>query len=78
MQDNTCKAAWKDAARDVLDAVDTDAYGTDLENWGHLIQDYVHDDPRKECSTGSVGSAQAVMRDWVDGEGDIMRTFWGL
>jgi len=78
MRDSACKAAWKEAAREVLTELDTDAYTADLETWGRLIQDYVGDDSRKECNSGSVGSAQAAMRDWVAGESDIMQEFWGL
>lgn len=73
-----CRAAWKEAARGVVEAVDATVYEAYLDQWATLIADYVSADPRKECSTGSVAYYQDYLHTWVTGRNAYMTTFWGL
>lgn len=76
--DDTCMEAWKDALRTVISRIDEDAYVADLEAWTALIEDYISEDPRMECTEASVAPAQRAMRTWVKNRSEGLTTYWNL
>ena len=76
--DDTCLDAWKDAVRTVISRVDEDAYADDLTAWTALIEDYIPEDPRMECTEASVAPAQRAMRTWVKNRSGGLELYWSL
>ncbi len=78
MADATCQEAQRALVDDVLAAVEAEDLPARVEAMIALIGAEVAADPRRECSDHSVAWYQGLVRSWVAGRSDEMRSFWGV
>lgn len=76
--DEDCTAASRDAVREGLAALDVEQLHADLDRWAELTETAAEDDPRRECSRGSIDDWREDLRVWIDERGAWMEKKWGL
>ena len=78
LQDANCRADQLARISEVLDAVKAIDFDGRYTATRSMIDDYIQEDPRRECSMSYVSWYQGILSDWPDERESELRTMWGL
>ncbi|MCK6502207.1 CotH kinase family protein [Myxococcota bacterium] len=77
-RDEHCHAAQAEAVGTLVDSLDVTALLELYDEMAELTYGPMIEDPRRECSYASVMYTRDLVRPWIEGRGEALRTSWGL
>jgi hypothetical protein len=78
LANEACRADWRDTVAEVLGIIDEMPLTDRAEQAWTLIEQSVHDDPRRECSFGDAISERDELYQWILARSARLRSHWGL
>ena len=77
-KDDACKERWAAAVATVIEGIDTQALQAYIDEISAVSETAAYADPKRECTSTSIGSYRDLINDWNARRSGEMARFWDL